>query len=175
MHLCNKHNCPGSYVQREKLHSLVFLETILPLVNNNDTTNWERGMVSSFEQVIIVFLLFLESLMQELAAANISAESDFEVSKWDSLHLTVWRRVLLQPSNRCGFHSRLMLKWSFLDLLPSVTGISVLRDPSFPLGLGRVTSRLKLRNSLHPSDTAVTYRSQPRSPDRSSCRSAVCC
>lgn len=39
-------------------------------------------MVSSFEQVILVFLLFLKSLMQERAAGNISAESDFEISKW---------------------------------------------------------------------------------------------
>lgn len=54
-------------------------------------------MISSFEQVILLFLLFLESLMKELAAGNISAESDFEISTWGSLYLTMWGRVLLQP------------------------------------------------------------------------------
>lgn len=101
--------------------------------------------------MILGFLLFLGSLMQDLAPGNTPAESDFEISNWSGLHSTVWRRVLLQPSNKCGFHSLLIFKWSFLDLLPSGTGISVLRYLSCPLGRGRVTSRWKLAvQCAHP-------------------------
>lgn len=119
--LYNKPNCPGSYVQRDKLPSLVFSETILPLVNNNDTTNWERHMVWGGDS----FFCSIPGKLNWRICTWKNTWSDFEIIKWNSVHSTVWRRILLQSSNSHGFHSWLMLKFSFLCLLLSVTRISV--------------------------------------------------
>lgn len=144
-------NCPRSYVQGEKLHSLVFFETILPLVNNNDTANWERGTVSSSEQASLVFQLFLRSLMWELVGEDISAEDDCQISKWDSLH---W--MVQSPAAALQQGAWLMLQMFLLGAVAISYGsnlcccqLPLLRYQSFPLGLGSVTSRLKLYNFLH--------------------------
>lgn len=86
--------CPGSCIKGEKKsHSLVFSETILPLLNNNDMTNWEGGTVSCFEQVILIFLKSLMQFLHQIVAEDTSAEGDFQICKWDSLHWEAWSRV----------------------------------------------------------------------------------
>lgn len=85
--------CPGSCIKGEKKAFPLFLETILPLLNNNDTTNWERGMVSSFEQFILAFLKSLMQFLHQIVTEDTSAEGDFHISNCDNLHWEVWSRV----------------------------------------------------------------------------------